>query len=70
MNKGLFIHLMVTGLIIIMWLFVMWDEPISRDERACLVGMIILSNVFTLFVVTPDEPKDRITSPYNQKIKL
>ena len=67
MNKGLFIHLMVTGLIIIMWLFVMWDEPILIKHRAGLCLFITLSNVSVCLFLAMQTNE---ASPYNQKIKL
>jgi len=63
MNKGLFIHLIVTGLTIIAWLFVVLDEPVTMDARLFLILLLFVTNLIT--AASCDMNKF-----YNQKIKL
>ena len=63
MNKGLFIHLMVTLAVIISYLFIMQDQDGGIVGRAVLIFIIALANLFCFLFIED-------TRYYKEKINL
>jgi hypothetical protein len=63
MNKGLFIHIIVSMIVFVAWLFLLWDEPVSIEFR---ISLIVLLGFFNLVAAAVSD----MNNFYNQKIKL
>lgn len=63
-NKGLFLHIMTTLVVIALWAFIG-----EYEKREALVWMIIVSNVFLIFFINVHNLEKEV-SPYDQTIDL